>query len=200
MPKVKSAPKKKQTKPPVNKPAVKFLPPWETGKAGPQTGTFEEDPGEAYDFRYVHPRTQALRRLFVAEYVKDFNGAAAIMRLGYQVFEPRVVAGQWLREPYTQYILDKFIREAEDVALVTRGEILAGLKREANSYGLDSSGASRVSALGKLAKILGIEITKIEGEVKAVGGVMLVPLGGNPEEWEKNAAKSQSDLKANAKT
>jgi hypothetical protein len=180
---------------------TKFVPPWESGTAGPSAGfSNEADPGEPYDFRHVHPRTQAIRRVFISEFVKDFNGAAAIARLGFTYSQPAVTANEWLKEPFTQHVLDKYIRSAEDAALVTRQEVLAGLKREANSYGLDSSGASRTSAWGKLAKVLGLEITKVEANVTAAGGIMLVPIGRNPDDWEKNAAAAQAALKANAKT
>ena len=188
----------KAVKPPV--PAVtKFLPPWETGTAGPVVGIDTVGTCEPYDFRHVHPRIQTIRRLFVAEYVKDFSGTNALARMGFTYTQPASVANRWLQEPYTQHILDKYVEECEGEALVTRNKILASLVREANSYGLDSSGASRVSALGKLAKILGLEITKIEANVAVAGGIMLVPMGGTPDDWERNAAQSQRELKQAAK-
>lgn len=201
-PKAKAQPPKAKKPPLPAKPGkvTKFVPPWESGTAGPSAGFANEaDPGEPYDFRHVHPRIAAIRRLFVSEFVKDFNGSAALARLGFVYKNPAITANKWLSEPFTQHCLDKFVRSAEDAALITRQEILAGLKREAHAFGLDASGASRVSAFGKLAKILGLEITKVEANVTAAGGIMLVPIGGNPDDWEKNAAAAQATLKANAK-
>ncbi len=190
----------KTGKPPIPPRTVtKFLPPWETGVAGPVVGLVEEVKGEAYDFRHVHPKIQVVRRLFVAEFVKDFNAVAALLRLGFQFEAPNVVATRWLKEPYTQYLLDQYIDGATEKALITRNKVIAALNREANSYGLDSSGASRVSALGKLAKILGMEIDRTEVSVAVAGGIMLVPLAASPEDWEKNASKAQLELKEESK-
>lgn len=188
----------KATKPPIpTRAATKFLPPWETGTPGPVAvlATTEEPKAEVYDFSHVSEKVKAVRRAFVAEFVKDFNGTAALARLGFNYSQPAVTANMWLKEPFTQYVLDQYIRTAEDEALVTRGEIIASLKREANSYGLDSSGASRVSALGKLAKILGLEIDRSEVKVAVAGGIMLVPMAATADEWERNAARAQAELK-----
>lgn len=194
--------KPKFTKPPLPKKAaavVKFLPPWESGEPGPKRATVEQEERTAYDFSHVSEKTKALRKLFVTEFAKDFNGAAALLRLGMEYTNPGTVANQWLREPYTQYILDKFLDECKEDALINRNKIVAGLVREANAYGLDSSAAARVSAFRSLAKILGLEITKTEIDVKGAG-VMLVPLGGSPDDWEKNAEKAQAALKIHART
>lgn len=198
-------PAPKAVKPPVpNRP--KFLAPWETGVPAPvavmpdtaEPGIAAFERVEPYDFSHIHPKTQAIRRLFVAEYVKDFNGAGALARLGFNFSQPSVVSNRWLKEPFTQFLLDRYITEAEEEALVTRNRIISALTREANSYGLDSSGASRVSALGKLARILGMEIDRSEVDVRVAGGIMLVPMAATSDEWERNAAKAQLELKAEA--
>lgn len=190
----------KANKPPLpTRTETKYLPPWETGEPGPVTGIVEMDTRDPYDFRHVHPKTQALRRLFVAEFIKDYNGSAAIARLGLEFSQPAMIANVWLKEPFTQHVLDLYVREVEQDALVTRNQVIAALVREANYFGLDSSGAARVSALGKLARILGMEKIKVEGEIVHRGGIMLVPIAANPDEWEKHAAGSQKQLKQAAK-
>lgn len=181
-------------------PGPVYLPPWETGIPAPvSTGEVlpeNVDPEiDAYDFRYVHPRKAALRQVFVAEFAKDWNVSAAILRMGLNYAQPAATGAKWLGEPYTQYLLDKYIREAGDEALITRGQIIVGLIREANSHGLDSSGASRVSALGKLSKILGMEIDRTETDIRVSGGLLLVPVAANADDWERNAAESQRQLK-----
>lgn len=184
---------KSEPTPPTGK-AVKYLPPWETGVARPVFGTSEEDPGEAYNWDHISPRTKAIRRQFVLEFLKDWSPLKAMLRLGFNYAQPAVTANDWLREPYTQFLLDRCMDEAKDEALVTRQKVIAGLVRESNATGLDASGASRVAALGKLGKILGMEVTKVEVKT-TIPGVMFVPSGGSPEEWERNAKKAQEELK-----
>ncbi len=158
-----------------------------------------EPVAEPCDFSHVSERAKAIRRLFVAEFVKDFDPGASVLRLGFNYSRPTVQGQNWLKEPYTQYILDQYLRTAEDEALITRQQIIASLNREANNFGLDSSGASRVSALGKLAKILGMEIDRKQVDVRVAGGIMLVPLGASQADWEKNAKHAQLELKEEAK-
>jgi len=192
-------PQKPAVKPPVPTRAVtQYLPPWQTGAPAPVAAPVLADSAEpvaTYDFAYVHPQTKAVRQLFVAEYVKDFNGVAALARLGLNYSAPGVVASRWLKEPFTQYLLARYVDEIDEDALINRKRVIAGLNREANSYGLDSSGASRVSAYGKLAKILGMEIDRSEVKVAVAGGIMLVPMGTSIDEWERNASRAQAELK-----
>lgn len=156
------------------------------------------DPGEAeFDeaFSHLQPRVKARRDQFVREYIKDFNGANAMRRMGSVSQTPWVRASEWLSEPYTQWKLAQMLETLDDKAIVTRNEVLAGLKKEAHHFGLDGSAAARISAWRSLAKILGIEVTKVEGNISLGGGVMLLPASGSPEEWEKAAAKAQAELK-----
>ena len=51
-----------------------------------------------------------------------------------------------------------------------------------------------------MGKILGLEITKVEGNINLAGGVMLLPHSGTPEEWEKAAATAQEKLKQAVRT
>lgn len=179
---------------------VVYQPPWESGQAGPVPKAVEyntEDDFAAYDWSHLSAKTMALRQMFVIEFVKDFNPKKAMQRLGWKTEHPAQLGNNWLNEPYTQYCLDKFIREAKDEALVTRAAVISGLVREANSYEIDSSGASRTAALGKLAKVLGMEITKVQVD-KVAPGVMFIPMMGTPEQWEQAAAKAQDDLKRNS--
>lgn len=171
--------------------------PWKSGEAGPKVApeyAHDEENQEAYDWQHISPKVMAVRQLFVLEFVKDFSPLNAMLRLGWKTDHPAQLGNNWLREPYTQYVLDKFIREAKDEALVTRATIIAGLVREANTYGLDGSGASRTGALRSLAKILGMELQKVQVETVSPG-VMFIPMMGSPDQWEQMAAKAQEDLK-----
>lgn len=146
------------------------------------------------------PRAKKLRReQFVREYIKDFNGSEAMRRMGSLSKTPWVQASEWLKEAYTQWFLAKMVSELDEQAIITRNEVLFGLKKEANSHGIDGSAAARISAWRAIAKILGIEITKVEGNVNLGGGVMLMPMSGTPEQWEKAASEAQKKLKADVR-
>lgn len=144
---------------------------------------------------HIQQRVRARREVFCHEYIKDFNGSAAVLRMGYKSKTPWVMASEWLNQPYTQWYLGQLMVKLEDKAIFTRSEILLSLKREAHYHGLDGSAAARIAALRTAAKILGLEITKIEGNVNLAGGVMLMPYSGTPEEWEKAAQAAQEKLK-----
>ena len=137
-------------------------------------------------------------RRFVYEYVKDFNGKQAVLRLGWNATSntASVQAAKWLNEPYVQYYLQEFIRKADEKAIIERNEVLFGLKREANNFTpYDGSSASRVAALSSLAKILGMQITKVEGTMTHRGGVIPIPVVGSLDDWEKQSKKAQAKLK-----
>lgn len=72
------------------------------------------------------------------------------------------------------------------------------LYREANYFGEGSSHSARVKAQSQLSKIFGMETIHLKAEVAHSGGVMVVPMAGNLEEWEKLAASSQAALMADA--
>lgn len=163
------------------------------------TCTEEEEAKMFEDFRNLHINTKARRNQFVREYIKDFNGAEAILRMGYtcQRNTAQSMAGKWLSEPYTQYALSELMRDMDEKAVVSRNEILFGLKSEANVFGEEGSHSARISAWRALAKINGMEITRVEGNIGlAAGGVMAVPYVGTVEDWERMTRESQAKLKA----
>ena len=139
-------------------------------------------------------RITALRDAFVREYVKDFNGTRAALAVGVSEARAGQSAYEWLREPYVIKQLSDLMDRMEEKSIVTRNKVLFGLLKEANYHGLDGSSASRVAAWGKLAKILGMEVIKFEGDVKVRHNVMVVPLAATTQAWEDVAASMQSDL------
>lgn len=167
----------------------------------PAVKTVEPDPEAAdyIDFNKLQENYKIRRKHFVSEYIKDYNATRAILRMGYK-YDRKVAqtkGSQFLSEPYTQHILAEIMERMEEKAIVTRSEILIGLKREANAEDVpfSSNSGTRIQALRYLAKILGMEVLKADIEVKTTGGVMLVPLSASPEEWEAAAAASQKKLK-----
>jgi hypothetical protein len=153
------------------------------------------------DFSHLQLSMRARRDRFIQEYIKDFNGSAAIRRMGYLSKSPGTRAYEWLNEPYTQWKLGQVLAKLDEKAIVTRTEILMGLKREANADDVpfSSNASTRISALRALAKILGMEITKVEGNMTLNGGVMAVPFAGSLDEWEAQSKKSQSKLKTDVR-
>lgn len=147
------------------------------------------------DWSHVSEPVKLRRQKFVHEYIKDFNAANAMRRLGSKCAKPQIHGGEYFREPYTQWYLAKVMAEMEDKAIVTKNTILFGLLREANHHGVDGNSASRIAAFRALAKILGLEVHKLEGTMTLNGGVMTIPLAGTPDEWAKAATEAQKKLK-----
>ena len=141
------------------------------------------------------PKMKLRRDRFVQEYIVDFNGTLAALRIGIPAASASKQASELLREPYVQKKLQEYILLVEEDVLVDRKRVLAGLVKEANWYGMDSSHSARVQAYGKLAKILGMEIENIKQDVTVRGGVMIVPVHADINSWEQQAAQSQKQLK-----
>lgn len=154
----------------------------------------------ADNWNHLQTRYKKRREQFVHEYIKDFNGSQALQRMGYTMQQPWVKASIWMSEPYTQWYLGQMMSKLQEAAIVTKNEILFGLKKEAHYHGLDGSAAARIGAWRSLAKILGIEVETANVKVTHQGGVMVLPLSGTPEEWEKSAMMAQEQLKKDVRT
>lgn len=194
--------------PPPDAPKTRFLAPWEQGfvpgAVPPAVPIIPDgqDPSEDYPIKnwdLIPERRRMLFRLFVAEFIKDYHAGNAVRRMGLNYANPMVTGNNWLREPYVAHLLDEHVRNAEEECLVTRNSVIAGLVREANNTGPDASAATRIQAMSRLMKVLGMDVTKIEKDITVSGGVMIVPVTGStnsPENWEKLAAPMQQALKA----
>lgn len=148
------------------------------------------------EFMIEHPLMKTKRDRFIAEYLIDFNGPMAWIRSGGAYSTATKMASQYLREPYVAKKIWEVIDSLEEVELINRKRVLAGLVREANFMGIGASHSARVSAYSKLASILGMDAPqKIEAKVKFAGGVMLVPFVADPKEWEQKAIEAQKKLK-----
>lgn len=151
-------------------------------------------------FAHINEQSKYLRQRFCREYIKDFNAGSAVLRMGYNWSTGAAQKGwAYLQEPYTQHFLAKLMREVDEKCIVDRNTVILGLLREANTYGEEASHSARISAFRSLAKILGMEITKIEGSMNVDGGVMAVPFTGNLDEWEASCKLEQAKLKKRAK-
>lgn len=142
------------------------------------------------------PRMKDRRDRFIAEYLFDFNGPLAIIRAGGATSTAPKIASQYLHEPYVAKKIRACIEALEEAEIINRKRVLAGLVREAHYQGIGASHSARVAAYAKLAQILGMDAPlKIDARVKFAGGVMLVPMPQNTEDWEKMAEQKQIELK-----
>lgn len=153
----------------------------------------EDDPPDP-EFLTLNNKMRARYDRFVAEFVFDYNASQAMMRMGYAQAGASVRAHTWLKHPYVQWKLKDYVNKLEAQTLCTRGNVIAMLVREANYYGPDGNAASRVAACRQLAKALGLNVLKIEQEVRNVS-VMEVPMVPSTEDWSSAARESQRQLR-----
>jgi len=114
-----------------------------------------------FDERVMAPQLSeneiALRNLFVAEYLKDFDETSAAMRVGFQFSFAREYGTRFLQEPYVQQRIAELTRETpknkEQQELEDKALILSVLRQAAQN----GPYASRVLAASKLATILGMD-------------------------------------------
>lgn len=150
-------------------------------------------------------REKALRDFFIKEYLVDYNAVAAAQRIGYNKGIAKEYAVRLMEEPYVAREISKQegnLDITEEDEAVVRKRIMAGLVREANYYGVGSSQAARVAALGKLAQLNGMEpatrskteLTGPNGEPLTTAGQFIIPGVMTPEQWEAAAAQQQADL------
>lgn len=136
---------------------------------------------------------RVFRDAFIREYIVDYNGKAALARCG---IENPVTAGvrasQLLREPYVAARLSALVRELRPVDVVTRGQVMSAMWKEANTAFLCSS---RVAALAHLAKMLGM-MESAEAPAGPIA-VMFIP-STSPADWAIAAPAAQAMLKAKA--
>ena len=118
-----------------------------------------------------------LRDRYVKEYLVDFNYADAAIRIGYSKDMALIWAARFKYEPYVQNkVTEALLEEPDDPAaysIAQQRRIKNSLFREANYRGTNSTHGSRVSALGKLADIYGMN-APIKSQVTHDGGQELL--------------------------
>lgn len=122
----------------------------------------EIDPSEEFDIvagwsegRVLSRSGREQRIGFVNEYMKDFNGVAACVRIGCK--EPVVMWRRMSRCAYVQRLVCKRLEEWEASSIVTRDKLCAVLWREANDF-VYGTAATRTTAATKLGKLMGYEV------------------------------------------
>lgn len=107
---------------------------------------------------------------FVREYLKDLNATQAAIRAGYSAKTAGSQGFDLLKKPEISELVAKHQKGLEEKALVTKEEVLNGLKLEAQAA---ESDAARVAAWGLLGKHLALFTEKHE-VTGADGGPLVV--------------------------
>ncbi len=135
------------------------------------------------------------RDAFCVEYIKDFSGSKALVRIGYE--DKRTLSARasgLLREPYVANKIDQLVRQLKPEDIVTRQQVMALMWKEANDpY---NEGGVRVAACAHVAKMLGM-FKEAEVETTAPVGVMMIPVM-SVADWETSAVTAQAFLKREA--
>lgn len=160
----------------------------------------DSDTGVFYDQGWVPEPSEAQKRIFdrfITQYLRDYDGYAACLRMGYSQPSAEANWQRLLTEPYVANAI-KDREETEDIddeeGIEKRQRmIIKALVREAHSFGPGSSHGARVAALDRLAKLSDMDKTKIEHT--HLGGVMYVPaVETDPDKWEAQALPNQKEL------
>lgn len=145
-----------------------------------------------------------LRTEFAKEFCWDYNAIGACIRIG--ILAP--YAEDWAQQFMTESVTRLLIRERQKQLLTEDNndetqetEIIQGLRECGHFKGPDSNHGSRVTAWLGLAKIKGMLNNDKEDDPGhgIAGGVMIVPAMVSAEEWAKDAAVSQEQLKLSVK-
>lgn len=151
---------------------------------------------------------RVIRERVVSEYLYDFNWTKACLRCGFRAEFAEDSGNRFRNDPYCIWRVKTLARErnleirtdipaeqALDEQAAKRADILSALEREANYFGPGSSAAARVSALGKLAQLRGMEPVKQASVEHKVPGVMLSPGIAAVGDWEAVAQVTQEKLR-----
>ena len=130
---------------------------------------------------------RVIRERVVSEYLYDFNWTRACLRCGFRAEFAEDNGKRFRNDPYCIWRVKTLARErnlevrndvtpeqALDEQAAKRADILSALEREANYFGPGSSAAARVSALGKLAQLRGMEPVKQAKIEHKMPGVMVL--------------------------
>ncbi len=182
------------------------------------------DPGSTYGQRLARrteenltPAMKHRRDVFITEYLRDFNGAQAWLRMKAQVdpedahkhYSPAQAAEhayQLRNEPYVAKRIAEVMDAMDAASMLSQTRVMAMAIREAELQGHGAKHAARVSAIKLLADMLDMtSAAKAAGARNPQGGngaglprggVMVVPeVAGTADEWEAAAADAQARLK-----
>jgi phage terminase small subunit len=106
------------------------------------------------------------QKLFVSEYLKDFNATRSAIAAGYSAKTAAVIGHELLRKPKIQEAIRKHVDAALDADKITLKKIIVD---ELKKTALDDESRDRIKALELLGKYLSLFTDKVEisGEIHA---------------------------------
>lgn len=147
----------------------------------------------------MRPEMLARRDRFVTALVQGYPKYQAAIMAGVPPRSAHKEASTMWAEPYVQEQFRKLRDQIEEEQICCRKDIIIGLLQEARNDGPGSVHMARVAAYTQLAKIMGYEAPQ-KTEVAINGGVMMVPMAQDAEQWEKAAVESQRKLKEDVRS
>jgi hypothetical protein len=137
--------------------------------------------------------------LFANEYLYDFNGVRAMLRLGVAESEAPSLAKSYCRHWLVLRKLREAVQNFRKQQIATDDNVLSLMYRDACNFDPDANPIARVSAQRQLAKVLCMEpddrLRAMTHEASPNGGVMVVDGLGTIADWEARAAEAQAKLK-----
>ena len=102
------------------------------------------------------PLSKPRARMFAAEYIKDFNGTQAVLRLGWVQNGDHAdnIAMKFMAYPAVHEYLGELMHHIDANVIATKALVMNKLWEEANTA---KEGGARVNALSKLATYLGLD-------------------------------------------
>ena len=142
------------------------------------------------------PAMKQRRDLYIEGLLMGYTRFTAAIHAGIPKRSAAKEGSQMFHEPYVQQKFRELREACEEEQLVTRKEVILGLKQEATNHDdPESKHASRVTAWCNLAKICGFskpEEHKVE--ILHKGGVMVVPAHDSVDAWEASVVATQDAL------
>lgn len=101
------------------------------------------------------------QKVFVYEYLRDFNGTKAAMAAGYPAKSASAIASENLNKPEIQKLIKDFQKKVEQQALISQDMIIRELTRYGfrwmdGSYGKITGSKEAIAALDKLGQHFGM--------------------------------------------
>jgi Terminase small subunit. len=167
----------------------------------PLPTSIPQDPSSCYT-----EGEKALRDMFVAQYLVDYDAVRAAQRCGFAFQFAVEYARKFLDEPYVQIriaeIRGRAVGNTEQTQEYNKQRTVERLMYEAHYNGPGSTAAARVAALKALSDIFAMTSSaqktaaSLNGSNGAgcAGGVMVVPAIADIDAWEAEAVKRQKAL------
>lgn len=102
------------------------------------------------------------QRKFVDAYLLEPNATKAAIKAGYSANAAHSCGPRLLENAGVREAIDSRLGKASEQAIITKAEVLKGLKKEASGTQPDSTATSRVAAFGLLGKHLAMFTEKVE--------------------------------------